>query len=116
MIEEEADNSLSNEEDKSDFSSLNKYFKDDDLIKKTEPVKVKTITEDVSISEPYSKNYEYDKDAEEIDLDDINKSIKKELNKDSKIVSVKKEFIKSLEDDSLTLDICKNINRDWNRK
>ena len=32
------------------------------------------------------------------------------------LADAKKEFFEHLEDDSLTIDTCENVNRDWKRK
>ena len=52
------------EEEEHDFSSLNKYFKDEDLIDKTESVKVvKTIIEDISAAESSFRDYESEEET-----------------------------------------------------
>ena len=93
-------------EEEHDFSSLNKYFKDDDSINAPDKI-VKTIVEDVSVSAFDS----YDKDEnQEIDY------AEEESNNPKEISLEKKEFLKSLEEDGLNLDACVNLNRDWNRR
>ena len=96
-----------------DFSSLNKYFKED--IKKTKPVKIKTIIEDISISE---LQVSYFGGEAEIETRGDNQEIEKEsIEGSKKVVDAKKEFLKFIEeDDSLKLDICASVNRDWGRK
>jgi len=93
------------EEEKHDFSSLNKYFKSEDLAKEVESVKVKTITEDVSIGESSFGSFE----SEEVEVQEINCKVEKEGS------ASRKEFLKSQEDESLTLDTCAKVNKDWNR-
>jgi len=106
MAEKEDDN-FRDIEDEPDFSSLNKYFREDDSIQKNEPVKIKTITEDVSISGPSFRAYENEK---EIANPKIHQKIEKKGSQD------KIDFLKSLDEDSLTLDICASVNKNWNRK
>ena len=108
MTEKREINNLKDKENgKSDFSSLNKYFIDDSLIKKTEPVRVKTITEDISINEVSLSSFESE---EEIGTPEIHQNIEK------KGCPNKIKFLKHLSDESLTLDTCNNINKDWNNK
>jgi len=97
---------MEKEEEEPDFSSLNKYFKDDDSTKTEEIKVVKTIIEDVSISsfESYDRNENREDDYRE-----------EESSNPKKISPEKKEFLKSMEDDGLNLDTCANVNRDWNR-
>jgi|SRR3989344_8501524 len=99
------------EEEEHDFSSLNKYFKDEDLIDKTESVKVvKTIIEDISVVESSFGDYESE---EEIETQDIDCNIKENS---SKVSLERKKFLEDLGGESLTLDTCRNVNKDWNRK
>jgi len=94
-------------EEESDYSSLNIYFIDDDLIKRDEPEKVKTITEDVSIS--ISSSHYEDNSDEEI----ITTKTKEKIEK--KGCPHKIKYLKSITDDSLTTDICKSVNKDWKK-
>ncbi len=114
MDEKEGDEVLIyKDENEPDFSSLNKYFKEDSEIGDVNPVKVRTITEDISISESSFTSY----GNKEVETQIVNKEVEKEFVKGSgKVTNAKKEFLKSLEDESLTVDTCSNVNRDWNRK
>jgi len=96
------------EDSRHDFSSLNKYFIDDSKIDKKVLPKQKIITEDVSISESSFGNYE---SSEETETPKTHQKIEKKGCPD------KIKFLKSIEEnDSLTLDTCASVNKDWNRK
>src|SRR3989344_3797221 len=95
------------DKDEPDFSSLNKYFRDDDLAVKKEIKVVKTIIEDVSISESTFRHYESEEFGREIDSEEESSNINSK-----KISSEKKEFLKSLDNDGLNLDTCSSINKD----
>jgi hypothetical protein len=103
-----------------DFSSLNKYFVDDDKIQKPEVVKVNMIVEDITIAESSFRNYSYTEGDSEKKVSGAQKSYDKtEKNSESnnkKISPAKKEFLNDLEEsDSLSLDTCSNVGRDWSR-
>ena len=110
MTEKRETNLLNNKEKEPDFSSLNKYFLDGSLIKKPEPIKVKTIIEDVSINEQYFRKYEPEK---EIETQVKTREIEKNLGSSGseKVTLAKQKFLKSLGDESLTLDTCTNLNK-----
>ena len=91
-----------------DYSSLNKYFKKDNLTTGNEPVKIKTITEDVSISD-FSSDFYGDKSDEDIMITKPKEIIVK------KGCPHKIEYLKSIKDESLTTDICKSVNKDWKK-
>ncbi len=99
------------EEKEPDFSSLNKYFISDEL-KKPEPVKVNTIIEDVSIRESSFVSYENTEKEDEILTSEIKQKIEKKGNPD------KIKFLQRLSDDdnSLTIDTCNSVSKDWKRK
>ena len=98
-----------------DFSSLNKYFRDDE-VDKPEPVKINTIVEDISISESHFVSYNY---AEEdgVGVEKAFDKVEKISDEDKKKISpAKKKFIKDLEEsDSLSIDTCLNVGRDWGK-
>ena len=96
-----------------DFSSLNKYFKEG--LERTEKPKIKMIVEDVRIS---GHEVSYFSEEAEIETRVDNQEIEKEsIEGSKKVVDAKKEFLKFIEeDDSLKLDICASVNRDWGRK
>jgi len=96
-----------------DYSSLNKYFIEDSEVKKEDPVsKVKTIVEDIAISESPFSSFEKEKESL-IESMDVEKELIDEASVDTES---RKEFLKELDDDSLNLDTCSNVSRDWGRK
>lgn len=106
------------EEHEPDLNFLNKYFKEDDLVKKPETVKADTITEDVSISELPLNSYSYKgREDDEVGTQKVFDKTEKISDEDKKLISsAKKEFLKDLEDsDSLSLDTCANVGRSWGR-
>jgi len=99
------------EQEISDFSSLNKYFKKEDLDENCEPVNnVKTIIEDVSINESSFRLYESEREVE------IRNVVDCESEFSDKTSLERKSFLKELEDESLDLDTCNKVNKDWGRK
>jgi len=98
-----------------DFSSLNKYFRDD-LGEKPEPVKVNTIIEDISISESVFRSYTYSEGNEVGTSEGYNKVEKISEEDKKKISPAKKKFLKDIEEsDSLSIDTCISVGRDWGR-
>lgn len=64
----------------------------------------------------FNKKYNNeDNDSSDDEFDDVeSKSGKKEIG-NNPMTEAKKEFIKHLEEDSLNLDTCSNVNQDWKR-
>jgi len=116
MIEEKGDEmkeeSDEDESEERDYSSLDKYFIDDSKIDRKVPVKVKTIVENVSIS---VSSFEFGGKEKEIDTQISGRKIEREISS-KKDTESRKEFINELEDDSLTLDTCSSVNRDWGKR
>ncbi len=106
------------EEHEPDYSSLNKYFKEDNELNRTVKPKQKIITEDVSINETTTLFHSAE---EEIETSVRNKKVKIETENDEgdtskELIQAKKEFFQSLDDeDSLDLNTCANINRNWEK-
>jgi len=122
MIEEDDEIKKSGDENEKtesepDYSSLNKYFIDDSKVKKEVSVNVKMIVEDVSVT-GYSfggSSLGFGRKEKEIETQISGREIEKEVSS-KKDTESRKEFLKELEDDSLTLDTCSSVNRDWGKK
>ena len=48
--------------------------------------------------------------------DDSSEPVHKVESSSKKLTEAKKEFLEHLEDDSLTIDTCENVNRDWKKR
>jgi hypothetical protein len=122
MIEEKGEvenNDSVDDEPEPDYSSLNKYFIDDSKVEKKESDNVKTVVEDVSLpTNEFSfegSSPRFGGKEKEIETQTSGGEIEKEVSS-KKDTGARKEFIKELEDDSLTLDTCSNVSRDWGKK
>ncbi|MBR9704767.1 hypothetical protein GOV12_05110 [Candidatus Pacearchaeota archaeon] len=119
MKHEKSDNS-SNE-----FESINKYIRDDskeDNNKSNNFSKKFEINNNgptevfgrVGEGESYSNNETSHKAKE--DVDESFSKIKEKTVSKSPVTDAKQDFIKQMEDDSLTMDTCSKVNKDWNKK
>ncbi|MFH1358887.1 MAG: hypothetical protein ABIH37_03305 [archaeon] len=118
------------EEDLNDYEFISKYIRDDsdqDNLKKEnenqvfkEKYKLKEqgsteVFNSIGESEGYSENSNFHKHHNE-DSSMFEVSDEKVESIAKPLTSSKKEFIKQLNDDSLTIDTCSKLTHDWGKK
>ena len=103
-----------------DYEFISRYIRDDSKedkknIKKvfeTEKQNPNEVFGSIGEGESFSKNFNLHKNREE-DSTGIVESDVETLSESKPISEAKKEFIKHIEDDSLTIDTCSRLNHDW---